>query len=297
MAVKTYVLLENMDADALVFRQTAEGRSQIKKIPFHKPTLRQEFTDENGVGQVIRYKSSSKFIEQDKQIKEESTPANATWTNNERKDLEFRFGILTTNKEIAQRYLEAHPEFEGFKGSCDTVREPRYKLLDEKGDAKIKNEATRKRIQAAAKIYDKLDLEQAQELIIRLNGFYVKPPDDLEECQNKLIDFLDDASDVAVEAVLKEDKDLTESEKNSVLIGKLINDDVIKVDVASGMFTKNRGDGQFVDLKKVVEGTDLEDKISVFSDFLSTDDGKILKASLLKEVKGKKKKPTEDKTE
>ena len=49
MAVKTYVLLENMDANAPVYRTTPDGkRSQVKKIPFFKTRLRQEFTDENG---------------------------------------------------------------------------------------------------------------------------------------------------------------------------------------------------------------------------------------------------------
>lgn len=299
MATKTYVLLESMDATAPVYRTTPDGkRSQVKKIQFYKPTLRQEFEDENGISRVIRYKSSSRFIEQDKQIKEENIPANAKWTMNERRDLLFKFGVLTTNKERTQQYLESHPEYVEFKGTCDTVRQPTFKLLDQAGEAKIKNEETRKRVKASYKIFEEINLEQAQELIIRLNGFYVQPPNTLSECQNKLIDFLDDAEIQGIEAILKEDKDLTIDEKNKAFINKLILQNKLSLDVKTGMFKKDNGSGQFVEVKKVVEGATQDEKVIAFATFLNSEDGKTLKSVLEKELKeAKKSNVKEQKTE
>lgn len=279
MATKIYVLLESMDADAPVYQTLADGtRIQVKKIRSHRPTLRQDFQDEDGVGKVIRYKIGSQTIDQRVQIDKEKLEANARFTSQEYKDLEFNFAVNVTNKKMVQDYLEAHPEFEGFKGFCDDVKSPRYKLLDEAGEQKIKNTDTRKRIKAANKIID-LNLEAAQELLLRLNGSFFVTPTELEPCQNLLIDFVDDAEEAGLDAILKEEAERTVDEKTTVLIGKLINAKVLSFDAVEGKITKVKG-GKEIILRDMSSEYSMDERKRLFSDFLNTTDGSALKNDL-----------------
>lgn len=282
MSVKTYVLLGNMDADAPVYQITPDGkRVQIKKILVHRPTLRQNFQDENGVGRVIRYKNTARSIYQDEQIEKEKIPANERFTTNEFRDLEFKFGVLVTPKTFAQTYLEAHPEFEGFKGICDDVSAPRYKLLDEAAESKIKNTETRKRVKAANKIFD-LNLEEAQAMLIRLNGSYFKTPSELEECQNLLIAFVDDAEEKGLDAVMKEDNQVTVDEKTKMLIGKLMNESLLSFDAVQGNISRKGTDDKWITIREMSDEYSLEERMRLFSDFLNTEDGKPLRLDLEK---------------
>ena len=294
MAIETYVLLESMNADAPVYQTLQDGtRMQITKIRSHRPTLRQDFQDENGVGKVIRYKIGSQTIDQRVQIDKEKIEANARFTSQENKDLEFNFGVLVTNKLMVQEYLKAHPEMDGFTGYCDDVRSPRYKLLDEAGEQKIKNTDTRKRIKAANKIID-LDLEAAVDLLIRLNGSFFTTPTELEECQNLLISFVDDAEEAGLDAILKEDKDTTVDEKTTVLIGKLINAKVLFFDAVEGKILKVK-DGKQIELRDMSGEYSLEERKRLFSDFLNSNDGKDLKFDLQKDLEAFEKKPYKEK--
>lgn len=291
--LKTYILLESMDADAPVYQTLAdETRVQVKKIRSHRPTLRQDFQDKDGIGKVIRYKIGSHTIDQRVQIDKEKIEANVRFTSQEYKDLEFNFGVLVTGKLTAQEYLEAHPEMEGFDGYCDDVRYPRYKLLDAAGEQKIKNSDTRKRIKAANKIID-LDLPQAQAMLLRLNGSFFETPTDLSECQNLLIDFTDSTEEGGLDAILKEDTEMTIDEKTTVLLGNLINAKLVSFDAVDGKISKMKN-GKFIEIRDMSAEYSLDERKRLFSDFLNTDDGKNLKQDLEKdfaEFEKKKGKP------
>jgi len=285
MATKTYVLLDSMDATAPVYQQIGDNqRVQIKKIPFHHPTRRQAFYTKEGKSRVIRYKAHSAYIDQDKQIKEETILANEPFTPQEKKDLEFRFGVLTTNKLRAQEYLEAHPEFEGFEGNCDDVRAPKYKLLDEAAEAKVKNVEMRKRVRAASKILD-LELDAAQQMIIRLNGSFVTTPSELEECQNMLMAFVDDAEERGLDAVLQEDSEINVDDKTTILIGQLFNAGLLSFDAVEGNISKKDKDGKWITVRDMSSEYGIEERKRLFSDFLNTEDGKALKNDLEKDLK------------
>ena len=292
MATKTYILLPCMDADAPIFQQTADNkRVQVKKIPFHRPTLRQTFYDENGVSKTIRYKSNAvnargeSVIDQRTQMDELKIEANDPFTTQERKDLMFRYGILVTNKKIVQDYAEAHPEFEGFIGTCDDVSQPRYKLLDNASENRIKNSDIRKRVKAANKVVD-LTLEEAQAMLIRLNGSFFTTPMDLEECQNLLMDFVDDAEEGGLNAVLKDDDDATVDEKTTVLIGKLINAERLSFDAVEGKISKKDNDNKWITIRDMSAEYSMDERKRLFSDFLNTDDGKALKNDLQNDLAG-----------
>lgn len=115
--IKTYVLLEHMDAIAPIY-QTVKGgtekgqRIRITKIPRHRPPLQVTFTDETGKNVTIRYKANANTIFQDEQIKL-GILANEKFSTTEYRDPEFKQGILVAMKPMLQTFLEANPSSKG----------------------------------------------------------------------------------------------------------------------------------------------------------------------------------------
>lgn len=289
MATKTYVLLENMDADAPVYQQTPQGRQKVTKIPFHRPTLRQQFY-KDGKSVVIRYKSYAESIYQNEQIEKEKIPANEPFSQTEYNDLKFRHAVLVTDKIPAQTYLEAHPECQGFDGSCDDVREPKYKLLDKEGEAKIKNSDIRLRVGAANKVLS-MTLEGLQALLIRLNGSFFETPDNKPDCENLLMEFIDDAEEPGLKAIMQDEEDISLDDKTTVLIGKLIGANKLSFDMVQDKVAKKDKAGKWVSLIDMSSEYGADEKKRLFAEFLNTKDGAILKGDLendLDEVATKK---------
>lgn len=284
MSFKTYELLESMNADAPVYQTLPDGkRERLTKIPFHRPTLRQTFQDEKGKPKTIRYKETSNTIDQNVQILDEKIPANEPFTQTERDALVFRYATLTTDNITAQDYLEAHPEFVGFKGKCAEIRQPRYKLVDEVADATEKNEDIWKRVDAINKIRH-LNLEELQSLMIRLNGYAFKTPSTVKDCQNALVEFIDDAGDKELDAVLKDET--TVDEKMTILIGKLINSELLSFDAVQGKISKKDKDGKWITIREMSTEYSLDERMRLFSDFLNTEDGKPLRVDLQNSLNG-----------
>lgn len=303
METKTYVMLDSMDASAPIY-QTMQGgkRSLIRKRPFYRPLLQVTFTGEDGKNKTIRYKKNSNSIFQDEQIKE-GILANDRFTSSERNDPYFRHGTLTTNLPQLQTFLENHPENEGFSGICDGVTKA-FKLMDKAVEAKVTNSDLKRRAKAAVKIFD-LDLPSAQEMLIRLNGSYFKTPspDDYTgtaeekvasataECQNMLISFLDDSEEEGVDAILKENEELNVDEKTTVLIGKLLNADLLSFSATEGKISKKDKSGKWIEVRDMSNDYSMDEKKRLFSDFLNSDAGKNLKEDLENDLKGLDKKP------
>lgn len=301
MPTETYVLLECMDADAPVYQQTADKkRVQVKKIPVHRPTLRQTFQDEKGKSVTIRYKANSNSVFQDVQIKEEKIEANERFTTREYRDPEFKFGILVVpeQKKVLQDYLKAHPECEGFKGLCDDVRQPKYKLLDKVAETKLKNTDMRLRVKAANKVIDS-DLETLQSMLIRLNGSFFETPNPKnyegteeerieaakKDCENMLMEFIDDSEEPGLLAIMKDESATNIDEQTSVLIGKLIGQGTLSFDAVQGKISKKDKNGKWVEIRVMSDEYTLDERMRLFSDFLNTEDGKPLKNDLEKDLK------------
>ena len=272
-----------MDSTAPIYQQLPDGqRSRLVKIPRHRPYLQVTFTDKEGKVKTIRYKANSDSIFQDEQIKN-GILANERFTNNERLDPTFKNGILVTNKPALIKFLLAHPECEGFEGICDDISEPKFKLIDKLADVKTENSDLKRRTKAASKILD-LELKDAQDMLIRLNGSFFQTPDDVEECQNMLIDFLDNAEDAGIDAILKDDSNLNVDEKTSVLIGNLLNAGVLSFDAVDGKISKKDADGKWIEIRDMASTYSLDERKRLFSDFLNTEDGKALKNDLEKDL-------------
>jgi len=174
--------------------------------------------------------------------------------------------------------------------------------LDEATEAKIKNSDTRKRIKAAAKV-EALSLEEARAMIIRINGSFVQTPNtgdeeaDLAECQNMLWAFVDDSEEAGLDAVLKEEKNITVDEKTTILIGSLLNSGLLSFDATEGKISKKDKDNKWIVVRDMSDEYTPEERKRLFSDFLNTEDGKALKNDLEKDLKAFEKKAKKEVTE
>lgn len=284
MPIKTYVLLESMNADAPVYqRVTGDQRVKVTKMPYWAPYLRITFQDENGMSKTIRYKENAvldgkSVLDQRDQIDKLKIDANEPFTQNERRDRLFKNGVLTTQKTVLQDYLEIYPAMEGFKGTCDDVRDAVYKLMDKTLEGKIKNKEIKLRVQAANRILS-LNHEEASAMMIRLNGSYVKAPDELEDCQNMLMEFADDSDEAGLIAILKKDEDVTVDETTRITIGLLMTAGLLKFDATNGVISKKRGN-DFVELRVISTEYDVLERERLFCDFLNSKEGMSLKNDL-----------------
>jgi hypothetical protein len=278
MSFKTYVLLEHMNptSNNIYIRINKDQRQPVNKLRDYRPFMQVSFTDDTGKNRTIRYKSTTNEIYQDEQIKL-GIPANEKFRQNEYRDLDFRNGVLMTNNETVQKYLEAYPGFSGFKGRCNDVRGAEYKLYDKANEIKVSNDFAKKKVEAGVKIFA-MDLEQSQNELYKIYGSSYKPSDDVNENQATLIKYLD-TSDEAVDDILSETE--TVDDEITVLVGKLLTNGIISFDQTPGKVSKKKGSG-WIDVKSISnEYTPIERK-RMFAEFLATDSGR----PLLDELKG-----------
>lgn len=281
MALKTYVLLSALDVNAPIYQHVGNGkRVQINKIPLWKPYLRVTFQDENGITKTARFKETSKYVYQDEQIETEKILANTPWTARELSMLTFRHGVLSTESVTAQNFLEAIPAMQGVKGHSVDYPSPCYKLLDEETEKKLKNAETRKRIQVAQRILD-MSLEGKQALLIRLYGSFYEVPKDAAECENILIEAADEADEKGLDEFLKDEVNL--DEEVSVLIGKLLSAGTLSFDAIPNQVAR-KANGKWIEIKAISSEYTQEDRARYFSEFLTSDAGKLLLADLKKEL-------------
>ena len=304
-AFKMYVLLDEYNGTIPLYQRVSQTqRIQLNKRPVDHAFLRVTAWDpkggKNGKGgnTTIRLKLNSNTIDQNEQIKDEGILANEEFTVQEKKAVEFRNGICISNNEIVQRFLEKSPQFEGSElVSSDPIVKKLYKLVDKKADAKIANEETRKRVKAAAKIMD-MDDQEAKETLIRVNGAFFEVPEDLEEKQNYLMDFLDNTNLAGVDKILTDEVSVDEAAV--FLVGELEAKGIISFDLVPDFVTMRKGDKD-VNLKKITSEMTAEERHRHFIDYILSDSGLLvheeLKAAMeeTKEKKSAKNKKADDK--
>lgn len=279
--VKTYVLLDVLNSTAPIYQHIGDGkRVQLEKIQNWSPYLRITFQDKDAHTRTIRYKEGLDTIDQKVQIKEFETPANVGWTTRERSNVVFVLGTLTTNKENVQKYLESYPAYDKFEGFSDDHRTPCYKLLDLAAESKIRNTEIRKRVNAAQKVLN-INLEEKQELLLRLNGSFFMPPESDLDCENMLMEMIDEMDEAQMDEVLRDE--LTPDESVSILIGKLLNSGELSFDKSQNQISKKIS-GNWVDVKEISSEYTPEERKRYFLEFLTSDSGKQLLADLRKDV-------------
>lgn len=292
MAEKTYILDASVNpTEGLgMVRQVSENESvALNKMPTWSPYLQYDVVDSEGNTKTARLKLTATSIWRDEQIKDNNIPANEKFTQKERDAVKFRYGVLTTKLKIVQDYLEAIPAFADFKGN--RYDEPvRYHLLDVAGKRKAENQDWKKKIKAASLIAE-LELEEAQELMIRLNGLTFTPPDDLEECQNRLVEYLEEVDGAADEILRTELSDLDEL---NILVTKALNKKEISFDAVPNQVSRKKG-SEWQKIRESPSESSLENRQADLVNFLDSDAGKLLREDLQKRYpKAKKKEPAKE---
>lgn len=297
MPVKTYVLLPHTKPTAPIYqRVNKDQRVRFDKRPVDHAYLKQTFTTPDGKNRTARLKLSCNTIWQDEQIKPEiGIPANEQFTQAERDAVKFVNEILMTGNKTVQEYLESIPQFEKWKGwekdesgnfKGYSEEKPLYTLLDKDIEAKTTNEEFKKRLKAANKVAGITDLKEGQDLMIRLNGRSFTPPNDLIDLQNALIEFVDDANDEMLDALLKDE--VSVDEKVIILISRAISEKIISFDAVPNQVAKRKGDA-WTAVKSVSSEYSMEERERYFAEFLTSEDGKLLRGDIEKDVEKKEK--------
>jgi hypothetical protein len=131
---------------------------------------------------------------------------------------------------------------------CPDIIQPLFKSYDKGVEIQTDNKMFHKRLAAANKIAS-LDLEGCKEMMIRLNGSFFKTPETVEECQNGLVDFLDEANEAALDDIIR--SEITDYEEVALIVGKAVAQDIISFDMVQDTVVKNTPDGRMIPLKEV----------------------------------------------
>lgn len=296
---KTYVLLPHTKPTAPIFQRfNKDQRQRLDKRPNDSAYLKLTFTTNDGKNRTARLKLNTNTIWQDEQIKPDiGIGANEPFTPAERKAVEFNYELCIAKVPIVSDYLESIPQFAGWwdknpKGYSD--EKPLYTLLDKESEARITNEDTKRRAKAVLKVMDMEDLTEIQDLMIRVNGSFFTPPDNVIDCQNALVEYIDDANDEMLDKLLTDEE--TPDEKVTILIGRAINEGVISFDAVANQVSKKKGEG-WVSVKEIASSYPVEERKRYFAEFLTSPDGKLLLADLEKEVGKKETKKSKTKKE
>lgn len=276
-ALKTYVLLDHTRPTAPIYlRVNSQQRMRLDTRPIDHAYLKYTFLDPvDQKNKTFRLKLSCNELDQAVQIKEHNIPANEKFTNSERNAVRFKNGVLTTSNPTVQRFLEASPQFDGFKGERpEDIRMPLYTVHDKYAEITSDNLMFKKRLRAANKIDALESVSAAQSLLIRLNGSSFKTPDTLEECQNLLANFLDDADEPMLDGLLKEE--LNEDEKVVIIIGKAINKGIISFNEVVDHVVRKTTDGRTLKVKEISSEYDLDTRKRYFMEFLTSPKGELL---------------------
>lgn len=289
MALKTYVLLDHTKSSAHIYRQVnPHQRQRLDKRQVDHAFLQIAFQDRTGKRKVIRLRLSQTDEIDMQEQKKLGIDANVKHTWNDKRAVEFKWSVLTTGNLTVQKFLETSPQFEdnwipdaeGRTYVCEEIDQPLYKLLDETKDILGRSKEFKQRVQAANRISD-LSLREAQELIIKLFGSFAVPPKvsgekteevALAECQNALVDYIDDLDAAGLTEFLTDRED-TVDEKVTVLIGKAIQAKILAFDDVPNEVTMYKG-GAKIKIFMVPDEYGVEERLRQFADFLVTEKGK-----------------------
>lgn len=304
--VTVFHLLPHTEATANVYVQASQNQKvRLSKRPIDHAYGQITFMDRDGKNKTIRLKLNTDEIFLQNQIKPDiGIPANEKYTQAEADARMFRDGVLLTTNPTVVKYLMTSPQFDQFwipdengrVGNCPDIQKPLYKLYDKTVEIKSNHAMFQLRLKAANRVNDLKTVEEAHELLFRLNGSSFKAPDTIEECVDLLVGFIDDADEVMLNALLKEK--LNVDEKVTVLLGKAINYGIISFDKVEDQITMTVGTNTR-NVKEISSSYDFNERKRYFSEFLTVPDGKLLLDDIQKEVdkredkKGKKEKNAE----
>ena len=276
--MKTYVLLDHMAPTAPIYlRVSEEKRVRIDKLPTFSPNLQYTFADKDGINKTVRLMLSSNTVYQEEQIKQ-GIPANEKFTTSERRAARFTNGVLMTNNKIVQEFLAVIPDNENFEGQSQTVLAPKFKEFKAQENINSVNKSFQNTVKAANKIVS-LSLAGAQEMLYKIYGTHYAAPTDLAEAQNALVTYMD-SSDEAVDEINK--MEYTLDEEITIMLAKLVSAQVISFESIPGSVSRFKNKG-WIGVKNIGGDLPHEERVRIFSEYLTTPAGLSLLADLRKD--------------
>lgn len=295
---KIYHLLNDGSSTVEMYtRVNKNQRVRDKGRRDDRPYLQITFMDENQRNRTIRLKLNCDTPYQDEQIEKHKILANEKFTNAEMDACRFRNGVLLTKNPAVIKFLDLHPQNENFKGECPDVLTKLFKEFDPVSKKKEEVGEFFKRLDAANKIKN-MDLDEAQSTLIRLHGSFYKTPEDLEDCILQLVDYMDAADELGLDALLREGKTL--EDEIDVLIGKLTQSGILSF-TEPGMenFVVKKKNSVIIPVKEISGSLSPSERKRYLAEFMASTDGRLLLEDMRKELKalGETKDASEGKSE
>lgn len=280
---KIYHLVDNGKTSVEHYqRVSANQRVRLENRKNDRPYLQITFTDKDGLNKTIRFKLNCNSPFQDEQIEKFKIPANEKFTDAEMNMPRFNNGVLVVSNVALQKFLDIHPQNEAFEGQCPDIQ---GKLFREYNEGNVKQNdvlAFVNRAKLATKIAS-LSLEDAQSMLIRLNGSFYKAPEELDDCILALVDIMDSSTDEEVIDLLRDGISL--EDEITILISKATQADLISFE-EPGMenFVVKKKGSQTIPLKEISKNLPSDDRRRLFSEFLGSNDGTLHLEDLRKMV-------------
>lgn len=270
-----FALVPELDGTVEIYHrmdQNTRVRTAIKR-PYDHAFLRQTIWDpEKQKNETIRLKLNCNTIYQEAQIKEHGILANEDFTAAEKRAVEFRGGINVVKNTVVYEYMTKNPQFVGSKCESTDIHgnKKMYYVIDKSNDEKIKNKETKMRVACANKIYS-LSETEASDLMVRLNGtFYDTSELELEEKQNKLMEYLDDTDEAGMQRIL-EDK-IEPVDELVLLVGELEAKEIISFNRKDDYVVLKKS-GRDLDILKITSLMPLPERQRKFIEYLNSDAG------------------------
>lgn len=269
---KIYHLTDNSKSSVEIYQRVSKNqRVRINQRPNDRPYLQVTFTDEAGVNRTIRFKLNCNTPYQDEQIERFKIPANERFTNAEREMLSFKNGVLVVTNPTAINFMDIHPQNAKFKGQCPDIKGSLFEEFDPKAKTNDSVNEFKKRLEAANKIAG-LSLEEAQGMLIRLNGSFYQAPAELNDCIEILVDYMDECDAAGIEDILRDGATL--EEQITILLNKAVGSGVLSFN-EEGMenFVVKKQNGNVIPLKEISKNLPESERRRLFSEFLASNDG------------------------
>lgn len=294
-SAKIYHLSDKSKSSVELYQRVSKTqRVRVDKRPNDRPFLQITFTDVEGLNRTIRFKLNCNTPYQDEQIEKFKIPANEKYTKAERSMLAFKNGVLVVTNKAAQKFLDIHPQNEKFAGDCPDIHGPLFVEFDPKVKVNNSVKEFKRRLEAANKIAA-LDLEEAQSMLVRLNGSFFKSPEELNDCIDILVEYMDECDEAGIEDILRDGATLEDEIK--ILINKAIAKDVLSFN-EQGMenFVVKKQSGRVIPLKEISKNLHETERRRLFSEFLASNDGSLHLEDLRKIVNVDEPKKEDDKS-
>lgn len=280
---KIYHLIDNGKTSVEHYqRVSATQRVRMENRKNDRPYLQITFTDKEGLNQTIRFKLNCNSPYQSEQIEKFKIPANEKFTDSEMGMLRFVNGVLVVSNVSAQKFLDIHPQNESFEGQCPDIQGKLFKEYNPGTEKANDVLAFKNRSALAAKIVG-LSLEDAQSMLIRLNGSFYKAPEEIDDCVLALVDIMDSSTDEEVIDLLRDGVSL--EDEITILISKATQAGILAFD-EPGMenFVVKKKGSQAIPLKEISKNLPGDDRRRLFSEFLASNDGTLHLEDLRKMV-------------